>query len=103
MTAPVLDRHVLTAAPGPELDLRGLDFGARRRRLFAALRALRATEELRVTGAGPHELYWLRYELEARLERRYCWALAEDSSGAAVRTVVHPCPSRTTGGHAAGR
>jgi len=94
----VLDRTTpagRAAQPDAELDLRGLDFAAGRRGLFTALRELRAGEQLRLTGLGTGDLYWLRYEMEARLDHRYCWSAAGETSGAATYTVVHLCPSET--------
>jgi hypothetical protein len=79
VSAAVLDRTTpegRAAQPDAELDLRGLDFAARRRGLFTALRQL-------------------RYEMEARLDHRYCWSAAGETSGAATYTVVHLCPSET--------
>ena len=87
MTDAVLDRPTDLA-----LDLRGLDFAARRRRLFRALRDLRAGEELLLTGPSTGELYWLRCEMEARLDHRFCWSPGE-GPGATAHTVVHLCPS----------
>lgn len=90
MSAALLDR------PNElELDLRELDFAARRRRLFTALHDLRAGEELRLTGLRTSELYWLRYEMEARLDHRFCWSSAGEGPGSAGHTVVHLCPSET--------
>lgn len=90
----VLDRP---AADAPELDLRGLDFAVRRRRLFAALRDLRPTEQLRLTSAHAEDLYWLRYEMEARIGRRYCWSPAGEEGTGPARTIVRVCPSRDAG------
>ena len=78
-----------------DLDLRALDFADRRRRLFTALRDLRAGEELRLTGLRTGDLYWLRYEMEARLDHRFCWSPTAEDPGPAVHTLVHLCPSET--------
>lgn len=71
-----------------DLDLRGRDHASRRRYLFAALRDLRPGDELVVLSAAPDDLRWLRYEMEARTDRRYRWSRSPDSAGAEVRTVV---------------
>jgi uncharacterized protein (DUF2249 family) len=78
-----------------ELDLRGLDFAGRRRRLFTVLRDLRAGDELRLTGLSTGDLYWLRCEMEARIDHRFCWSPAGESPDATASTVVHLCPSET--------
>jgi len=79
----VLDRP---APEGRELDLRGLDFATRRRLLFAALRSLPPAGELRVLSGRPEDLHWLRYEMEARLDRSYRWSAATDGPQACSGT-----------------
>ena len=77
------------AAVELDLDLRGHDFAARRRCLFAALRCLHPGDELVVISTRPGELRWLRYEMEARMEQRYRWSRsAETRAGDGVHTVV---------------
>lgn len=73
---------------GPDLDLRGRDHAARRRYLFAALRDLRPGDELVVLSAQPDDLRWLRYEMEARIDRRYRWSRSVETGAPAVRTHV---------------
>ena len=71
-----------------ELDLRGLDYFARRRRLMASLARLRTTERLRVTSSRVDDVHWLRFELEARLGARYRWFLTSHDHQPAVHTVA---------------
>lgn len=73
------------------LNLCDLDYYERRRRLFAALRALRPGERLRlVSDHCGGDVCWLRYELEARMRQHYCWSLPADSNGVALVTVKLP-------------
>lgn len=75
-----------------QVDLSGLDYHERRRRLFTALRALQPGQVLRLNSDQADDVYWLRYEAEVRMSQRYYWSLPSGMPGA-VETIVR-CPDR---------
>ncbi|HET7326598.1 MAG TPA: hypothetical protein VFJ14_04850 [Nocardioidaceae bacterium] len=74
------------AGPAP-VDLRGLDYYARRQRLLEALRDLPDRGEVCLISDRAADVHWLRYEVEARTTRRYGWSLPAETSGGA-HTIV---------------
>lgn len=82
--------HTQAGAGGlgcPWVDLRGLDYYDRRRRVFAALRDLGPGEQVSLTSDRADDVLWLRYEVEARVAERYCWSLPDEGHGT-VRTTA---------------
>ena len=74
----------------PWVDLCGLDYYERRRRLFVALHTLEPGEEVQLISDRADDVSWLRYEMEARIPQRYCWSLPQESHGTALTTVRLP-------------
>lgn len=74
----------------PWVDLCGLDYYERRRRLFDALRTLEPGEEVQLISDRADDVYWLRYEMEARIPQRYCWSLLQEGYGTTRTTVGLP-------------
>lgn len=76
------------ASRATAVDLSGMDYDARRRRLFATLGALRPGEQVELISDRADDVGFLRYEWETRTPRRYCWSVPdEDDTGA--RVTVH--------------
>lgn len=75
------------------VDLCGLDYGDRRRRLFSALRALDPGEQIEVISDQADDVLWLRYEVEARIAERYFWSLPDEGGETARITVRRLRPS----------
>lgn len=71
----------------PALDLRGQDYYASRKRLFGALTELTAGRELALLTSKATDVYWLRYEAEERMARRYTWSLPEETDTCARTTI----------------
>jgi uncharacterized protein (DUF2249 family) len=69
------------------VDLRGLDYYARRRRLLSALRDLAPGDRVQVISDRADEVVWLRYEVEARVAERYGWSLPDEGDGAVCTTA----------------
>lgn len=77
------------------VDLCGLDYGDRRRRLFSALRDLDPGEQLHLISDRADDVLWLRYEVEARIAERYFWSLPDEGLETARFTVrrLRPAPA----------
>jgi len=91
--SPRRDEHMRASGGGngpPWVDLCGLDYYDRRRRLFVALRTLEPGEEVVLISDRADDVSWLRYEMEARFPQRYCWSLPQESHGTAHTTVRLP-------------
>lgn len=73
-----------------QIDLCGQDYYERRGRLFAALLTLEPGEEVQLVSDRADDVSWLRYEMEARIPRRYCWSLPQERLGTARTTVRLP-------------
>lgn len=71
----------------PALDLRGQDYFAGRKRLFCALAELTTGRELSLLTSKATDVYWLRFEAEERMSRRYTWSLPEETDTCA-RTLI---------------
>jgi uncharacterized protein (DUF2249 family) len=84
-TAPSAHRHVA---------LEGLDYYARRRRLFTALRGLAPGQQMELSSDRVEDVYWLRYEMEARMPQRYCWSAPLEGSDTARVVVGLPSQQR---------
>ena len=83
-----------TASTGlRHVELNGLDYYARRRRLFTALRSLAPGQEMELSSERADDVYWLRYEMEARMPQRYWWSAPLEASGEA-RVVVGLLPQQ---------
>ncbi|HET7388731.1 MAG TPA: hypothetical protein VFJ19_18925 [Nocardioidaceae bacterium] len=81
-----------TEVPGPPaqgvwIDLCGLDYYERRRRLYGALCALAPGVATQIISSRAEDVAWLRYELESRLPQRYSWSLPREIHGVTVTTV----------------
>ena len=76
--------------PYASVDLRGLDFYDRRRRLLSALQTLEQGERVHVLCDRADDVLWLRYEVEARVAERYSWSLPDEDRGIARTTVERP-------------
>ena len=72
------------------VNLCGLDYYERRSRLFNALQTLEKGQELELASDEPDDVQWLRYEVEARLTRRFRWSLPVKVTGKARTTVACP-------------
>lgn len=72
------------------VDLCGLDYYGRRQRLFTALRGLQPGQVLQLISEQADDVYWLRYEAEARMAQRYRWSLPTGTPGAVEPIVQLP-------------
>jgi len=92
-----MDALLTTPAAPPErsqVELSGLDYYDRRRRLFTALRSLKPGQEVQLSSDHAEDVYWLRYEMEARMPQRYSWSAPLETSDTARVVVGLPLQQR---------
>src|SRR3954451_24629624 len=77
-----------------DVALNRLDYYAHRRRLFTALRSLAPGQEMELSSDRAEDVYWLRYELEARMSQRYSWPAPLETPAAARVIVRLPASER---------